>query len=71
MDILIKLYRKVFGETELGKAVRFIIIAIAFMVGLAYQTFSKKIDTTAEQIAEKVLQSNGVNVDFSKEKKKN
>lgn len=51
------------------------IIAIAIIVGcmsvgLYFEFFSDKVDSVPEQLAEKVLEQHGIDVDFSADKKK-
>lgn len=46
-----------------------IIIAVAILVGLGAHFFTKENDSPVEQLAEKVLHMEGVDVDFSAEDK--
>lgn len=46
-----------------------VVIAICFAVGGYYYLKSDEIDAPAEQIAEKVLHEEGIEIDFSKDKK--
>lgn len=46
-----------------------ILIAGAFAVGLGFKFGTKTVDHPVEQIAETVLKQNGIDVDFSKDKK--
>jgi hypothetical protein len=41
----------------------------AFAVGLYFKYFTDHVDHPAEQAAEQVLDANGIDVDFSKDKK--
>lgn len=46
-----------------------VVIAACFGVGLYYQATSDKVDAPAEQVAEAILDSQGIEVDFSRDKK--
>ena len=45
------------------------VIAVCFGVGLYYKAASKEVDAPAEQVAEAILDSQGIEVDFSADKK--
>lgn len=47
-----------------------LIIVIAIVVGVGAHFFSQKNDSPAEQAAEQVLKSKGIDIDFSAESKK-
>ncbi len=42
-----------------------IVIAVAVIVGCGAHLFTKKVDSPAEQVAEAVLRSKGIDIDFS------
>lgn len=46
-----------------------VLIVSAFGIGIFFEKKSKAIDHPAEQLAEKVLKEQGINIDFSKSKK--
>lgn len=46
------------------------IIAGSIIIGLFFQLYSSAIDSPVEQAAEAVLKGNGIDVDFSENKKK-
>lgn len=43
----------------------FIVIVVAFVVGIGAHYFTKKNDSCLEQIAEQILKSENIDVDFS------
>ena len=47
-----------------------LLIAGCFAVGMFFKYYSKIIDSPIEQIAETVLKQQGIDVDFSEDKKK-
>lgn len=46
-----------------------VVVMVAMAVGLYYEYFSTTVDGPVEQFAERVLKDNGIDVDFSKNKK--
>ncbi len=47
-----------------------LVVLVCFGVGTYYQNYSDKIDSTAEEIAEEVLETQDIKKDFSANKKK-
>ena len=46
-----------------------LIIVVCFAVGGYFQFFSKEIDSPVEQVVEKILAEEKINIDFSADKK--
>jgi hypothetical protein len=47
-----------------------VILAMAFALGVYFKYFTKHVDSAAEQAIEAVLEANGIDIDFSEDKKK-
>lgn len=56
-------------QKGIATIVTVIIIAAAFAAGLWFKHYSDEIDSPIEQVAENILDTQGIDVDFSKEKK--
>jgi len=70
MDLLIKGVIEMMKQSGIATLLLLALVVGAFGVGLYFQHATDHVDHPIEQAAEKVLDANGVDVDFSKDKKK-
>jgi len=64
-----KLVNSIFKKGGHAKASSFCILALCLCAGIYFKFFSKTIDSPVEQVAESVLESYGIDVDFSEDRK--
>ena len=70
MDILKRLLLGVISRSSKASIWTAILLAVAFSVGIYFKFFSSTVDSVAEQAVESVLGANGIDIDFSEDKKK-
>ena len=56
---------EVFMTSKISVAIQAIIVVVAMIIGIATSFISKKNDTLVEQVAEAILKTQGIDIDFS------
>lgn len=56
---------EVFMTSKISVTIQAIIVVVAMIVGIATYFISKKNDTLVEQVAEAILKTQGIDIDFS------
>ena len=51
--------------SKISVAIQAIIVVVAMIIGIATYFISKKNDTIVEQVAEAILKTQGIDIDFS------
>ena len=51
--------------SKISVAIQAIIVVVAMIIGIATYFISKKNDTLVEQVAEAILKTQGIDIDFS------
>ena len=56
---------EVFMTSKISVTIQAIIVVVAMIIGIATYFISKKNDTIVEQVAEAILKTQGIDIDFS------
>ena len=56
---------EVFMTSKISVIIQAIIVVVAMIIGIATYFISKKNDTIVEQVAEAILKTQGIDIDFS------